>query len=184
MLARLVEEARERGERRMVLEVIEGNAAAEQLYARGGFQPGSRLVGFGGVVEPDASAEISAVDLREVSAAVARYAEAELPWQISAETLALLAPPVLAFAGRRAWIAVRPLGTDALSLCALVSEPGPERAAGAVDLLRAVAARFPARRWRVPALWPEAAAEVLEQAGLERIDLTQRLMHRSLAAEF
>src|SRR4051812_44851211 len=46
VLGETIAEARARGERRMVLEVIEGNAPAVALYTKLGFRPRRRLVGY------------------------------------------------------------------------------------------------------------------------------------------
>src|SRR5687768_10546492 len=79
----LLAEAKARGDRTMVLEVIEQNTAAVELYRACGFETVRRLVGFAGpapsgaVVPPG----LTETDFREVAAAVTRYGLPDLPWQ-------------------------------------------------------------------------------------------------------
>src|SRR5688572_32117822 len=68
----LLAEAKARGDRTMVLEVIEQNTAAVELYRACGFQTIRRLIGFAGPAPSDAtlSPNLSEIDLREVADAV------------------------------------------------------------------------------------------------------------------
>ena len=81
----LLVEAKARGDRTMVLEVIEHNTAAVELYRACGFKEIRRLIGFAGPPPRDAalSPSLIEVDLREVAEAVIRYGLPDLPWQLS-----------------------------------------------------------------------------------------------------
>ncbi len=92
MLSPLMEEARARGDTRMLLEVIEQNAPAVKLYERLGFQRVRRLVGFVGTPAPEPAV------LEEVEPVVcARLLPEGLPWQLAPSTVAGLALPARAF---------------------------------------------------------------------------------------
>ncbi|MCA1660300.1 MAG: GNAT family N-acetyltransferase [Verrucomicrobiaceae bacterium] len=71
----LLGEAKARGDRTMLLEVIEQNTAAVELYRACGFREIRRLIGFAGPPVPDvaASPSLIEVDLREVAEAVTRH---------------------------------------------------------------------------------------------------------------
>jgi ribosomal protein S18 acetylase RimI-like enzyme len=183
LMERLISDARARGDRRMVLEVIEENTAAVRLYEEAGFKPKRRLMGFAGpapdglVPEP----KLAATSLCEVAAAMSRLdAAVDWPWQISGETIAHLPPPARGYTLDGAWIAVvNPAGPTA-GFRALAVEGGADREKRAGRLLRAVMARHPAKEWRMSALWPEELAGWFAGSGLGRHELTQWQMIRNL----
>jgi GNAT superfamily N-acetyltransferase len=185
----LLGEAKARGDRAMVLEVIEQNTAAVELYRTCGFKEIRRLIGFAGPPVPDlpASSNLVEVDLREVAEAVTRYGLVDLPWQLSGETLAQLTPPNVGYQLDDAWIALSDPSQPVVTIRALVAArdksvgdgtpPCRDREAA---LLRAVMAKHPGRQeWRLSALWPEEIASVVAPAGLARSPLTQWQMARS-----
>ena len=95
--ARLVE-ARERGDRMMVLEVIEQNPAACCLYRSENFRELTRLFGWrraAGVSLPDPPAQVAPI-LEEIAPLTASQLPSslefpELPWQVSRHAVAKLA---------------------------------------------------------------------------------------------
>ena len=179
----LLAEAKARGDRAMVLEVIEQNIAAVELYRACGFQTIRRLIGFAGPPPVDSVVppHLLEVDLREVAAAVTRYSLPDLPWQLSGETLAQLTPPAVAYRLDGAWIALSDPSQPVVTVRALIAEPAAQGAARETALLHAVMAKHPGKEeWRFSAVWPEELAAVLEQAGLPRSPLTQWQMQRSL----
>jgi ribosomal protein S18 acetylase RimI-like enzyme len=185
----LLSEAKTRGDRMMVLEVIEQNTVAVELYRSCGFQTTRRLIGFAGpplssAVVPEGLIE---VDLREVADAVARYGLSDLPWQISCETLAQLTPPAVAYRLDHAWIALTDPAQPIVTIRGLIAEPSalgdrtppcPDREAA---MLRAVMAKYPGKEeWRFSAVWPEELAPMITPANLPRSPLTQWQMQRPL----
>lgn len=185
----LLAEAKARGDRKMVLEVIEQNTAAVELYRATGFQTIRRLIGFAGapIDVPTRTEALIQVDPREVAAAVTRYSLPDLPWQLSGETIAQLTPPSVAYRLDGAWIALTDPSQPIVTIRALVAErdalgdgtlPCREREAA---LLRAVMAKYSGRdEWRLSAVWPEELADVLAPAGLPRTPLTQWQMQREV----
>jgi hypothetical protein len=129
------------------------------------------------------------VDLREVAKAVTHYGLADLPWQLSGETLAQFTPPNVAYRLDGAWIAVSDPAQPVVTIRALVAErdklverdsvePSCSREAA---LLRAVMAKYPGKEeWRLSAVWPEEVAAHIAPAGLPRTPLTQWQMQREL----
>jgi ribosomal protein S18 acetylase RimI-like enzyme len=178
----LLSEARARGERAMELEVIEQNAPAVHLYESAGFQRRRRLVGAlgrppaGPVVPPG----LTEVDPRALAAVVAAHGWPDLPWQVSAETLAHATPPAEAWRLGPAWALVALPSPETLVLRAVVTESATRRQGHARALLRALMARHPGREWRASALFPEEIEPVFAACGLVRAPLTQWQMVRPL----
>lgn len=179
----LLAEAKGRGDRSMVLEVIEQNTAAVELYRACGFQTIRRLISFAGSSASDAVVPpgLAEVDLREVAVAVTRHGLPDLPWQISGETLAQLTPPCVAYRLDSAWIALSDPSQPVVTVRGLVAESGAQDLGREAALLRAVMAKHPGKQeWRLNALWPEEIAAVIASAGLPRGSLTQWQMQREL----
>ncbi len=184
----LLAEANARGDRAMVLEVIEQNTAAVELYRACGFQTVRRLIGFAGPPPSDAILQpgLREIDFREVAAAVTRYSLPDLPWQLSGETLAQLTPPNLAYRLNDVWIALSDPTQPIVTIRGLIAEAGPGDGTpscreGEATLLRAVMAKYPGREeWRLSAVWPEELASMLAPAGLPRSPLTQWQMQREV----
>jgi len=190
-VAHLLGEAKARADRAMLLEVIEQNTAAVELYRACGFKEIRRLIGFAGSLVPDiaTSSKLVEVDLREVADAVTRHGLPDLPWQLSGETLAQLTPPNVAYRLDGAWIALSDPSQPVVTIRALVAArdklvgdgtpPCRDREAA---LLRAVMAQYPGKEeWRLSALWPEELAAVIAPAGLPRSPLTQWQMQREVS---
>ena len=184
----LLAEAKARGDRMMILEVIEQNTAAVELYRACGFKEIRRLIGFAGPPAPGAvsSPDLIEVDLREVAAAVTRHGLPDLPWQLSGETLAQLTPPSVAYRLDGAWIALTDPAQPVVTIRGLIAAPAlgdgaPPCRDREAALLRAVMAKHPGREeWRLSAVWPEELAGVIAPAGLPRSPLTQWQMQREL----
>jgi ribosomal protein S18 acetylase RimI-like enzyme len=185
----LLAEAKASGGRTMVLEVIEQNTAALELYRTCGFKEIRRLIGFAG--PPVAASAIPSgtfalsdlveVDLREVAAAVSHYGLPDLPWQLSGETLAQLAPPAVGYRLNGAWLAISDPADAVVNIHAVIAEPAAQGLGHEAALLRAAMAKHPrANEWRLSPKWPEEWAPLLESAGLPRMPLTQWQMHRKV----
>ena len=68
------------------------------LYTKLGFRPRRRLVGYRWEVQiPEPSDPLEEIDLLELARIVAREGQPDLPWMLTAETLAAFAPPSRAF---------------------------------------------------------------------------------------
>ena len=82
----------------MVLEVIENNLPAVRLYEACGFKTERRLVGYEAMFDPfGGEAKLEEVDIGQVSRLVGIFGLDDLPWQISAESLAQYSPPNRAY---------------------------------------------------------------------------------------
>jgi ribosomal protein S18 acetylase RimI-like enzyme len=180
LLRRLLDEARGRGDHSVLLEVIESNAPAVALYERTGFQVRRRLVGWEGT-PPEHAAPLEEIPLSTALAVILREGEPGLPWQLAPETLAGLTTPTRAFRLGAAVAVVLETGPQDVMLRSVVV-PGEQRRRGEGSrLLRALAARLPGRRWRIPAIVPESlGAGFFAAQGLRRQTLTQLEMVHGL----
>lgn len=183
LMAQLLTEARARGERTMVLEVIEQNAPAVKLYEDCGFQKVRRLTGHAGKPKApaDAAAALEEIDARELARMVAEHGLPDLPWQISAETVAHATPPAVAYRlGASALLLSNP-AADTVGIRAIVTERAVRGRGGSLALLCAAMARHPGKEWRASAIFPEEMGGTFTAAGLARTPLSQWQMTRPLA---
>jgi hypothetical protein len=123
---------------------------------------------------------LKAVDVRTVAAAVSAHGLADLPWQLSGETVAQLASPNIGYELDGAWIALSTPADPHIVIRALVAEQSAQRRGRDVALLRAVMAAHPRREWRVSAIWPEELGGTFSAAGFARTSLSQWQMTRTM----
>jgi ribosomal protein S18 acetylase RimI-like enzyme len=171
----LVREARERGDREIVLEVFEQNEAAVRLYRKCGFQTVRRLIGLvcREYVEPDAKNGLLEMDLRGIGSLVSLHGLPDLPWQLSGETIALLTPPARAFARDKAYVAVSNPDAEHVAIWSLLVESRARGKGLAAELLRQVMSSYVDKTWHVPAILPEELGGVFERVGFRREELSQ-----------
>ena len=171
---KLLHEARERGERAMQLEVIEQNEPAVALYKRAGFEIVRRLAGF---IRQDAQEQegdsLEELDLREMARLVWKYGLPDLPWQVSAESIAQMNPPARAYRHGPAYIAISNPEAEHVAVWSVLVEPEARGNSLGARILRQVIAQFPGKTWHVPAVYPEEFSRTCQQAGFEPESLTQ-----------
>ena len=175
-------EAATRGEREMNLEVIQDNLPAVALYENAGFRRVRALCGCEGPAAQEAAPDESLrqVDLRTVAAAIAQHGLSDLPWQVSAETIAQLTPPSLGYRLGAAWLALTPAPAgDTVTVRGFVVEKSARHQGAMRALIRAAMARHPVT-WRFSAVFPEEIIGVFEAAGLARGAMRQWQMSRGL----
>ncbi len=184
LLAHLLEEASARGDRTMVLEVIEQNPAAVALYRGADFYEVTRLLGWRRAAAPTpGGAAIGA--LREISlVAASQFPIArefpDLPWAISRHALAKMS------AGRAY------SSGAALIVTGDPDVPGPLRVHGFASLVPgkanwpeirkiflAVLQRYPDREFFAPPVFPEDFG-IFAELGFQREPINQFLLRRDL----
>ncbi|HND48438.1 MAG TPA: GNAT family N-acetyltransferase [Anaerolineales bacterium] len=180
-MEQLLQEARERGEKEMLLEVIEQNTAGVKLYERVGFTKIRRLVGYkleNPQVESDV--ELEEIDIRELARLVAYHGLKDLPWQLSGATVMQHTPPSRAFHVNDAYCLItNPEATDIAISSVLVKTRSRGAGLSAV-LLRALFAKFPNKVWHVSPIYPEEMGVIFEYVGMQRETLSQWQMSRVL----
>ncbi len=182
LLQHLLGEARSRGDKTMMLEVIQQNPPAVALYRRHGFQELGGLFGWRHAADlaPDTRAASSFEEIPVLDALrrpmVANYPE--IPWPIS--------PHAIAKVERTRAYAI----DDA---CVIISDPGeaPIRVHGLSalpnewlklrSLLLAVMTTHTGGKFFAPPVWPEEfGREIFEPLGFVREDISQFLMRYDL----
>jgi ribosomal protein S18 acetylase RimI-like enzyme len=177
----LIHEAHQRGEREMVLEVIEQNEPAVKLYEKSGFRTVRRLVGF--IRNPMREAGKSAlaeIDLRELGRLIARHGLPDLPWQLSGESVAEMNPPARAYCQDQAYLAISDPSAEHVVICSLLVEQQARGRGRGTAILQSLAAHHPDKTWHVPAIFPEEFEKVFARTGFERDELSQWQMSLSL----
>lgn len=181
LMEAIIQEACQRGEREMVLEVIVQNEPAVHLYEKCGFEIVRRLIS---MIRRDATENqtraLVEMDIREASRFLSQYGLSNLPWQLSSESLAQLNPPSRAYASDGAYVVIsNPDGND-IAIWSLFVEPDKRGKGLGTQMLKAVIHQHPNKTWRIPALLPEELGKVYERAGFTREELSQWQMKLTL----
>jgi len=178
---KLIQEARERNDREMVLEVIEQNEPAVRLYQKYGFQTVRRLVGYirKGTME-NGTGDLQDMDLREAGSLITMHGLPDLPWQLSGETIAQMNLPARAYRKGQVYAVISNPESKDVVIWSLLVEPGARGNALGVDMLGSVTAQHTGKTWHVPAILPEELGVVYERAGFEKEVLSQWQMRLAL----
>ncbi len=180
-MRKLIDEARERNDHAMVLEVIEQNENAVKLYQKCGFQSVRRLIG---LIRKDAieknKTSLTAIDLREAGSLIAQHGLADLPWQLAGETIAHMNPPACAYRNGPALVVTSNLAVEHVVIWSLLVEPQARGQQLGVEMLKSVIANHPGKTWHIPAIFPEEFGKLFERAGFEQEELTQWQMKLDL----
>lgn len=180
VVEQLIEEARQRGERTLYLEVIDRNESAIRLYEKYGFHKMRRLFGFVASTPAGQSAALTEVEIPEVADLVVHHGYVELPWQLAGETLSLFATPSRAFRLDSAYAVTSTLSGGHVSLWSALTEPSARGQGQARRLLRALFAAYPNKTWHASALFPEEMGGFFEKVGFVKEDLGQFQMKLEL----
>jgi ribosomal protein S18 acetylase RimI-like enzyme len=179
----LVHDACKRGDHEMVLEVIEQNEPAVKLYRNYGFETVRRLVGYthrGKDEQENEKGDLHEIDLREMGRLIAQHGLADLPWQLSGESIPQMNPPPRAYHDDQAYIVISNPEAEHVVIWSLLVEPAARGKGLGTKLLRRALATWTGKTWHIPALCPEEFGRVFEQAGFEKETLSQWQMKLNL----
>jgi GNAT superfamily N-acetyltransferase len=158
-LQEAIEEARERRDRAMLLEVFEQNPPALALYTKLGFRTIRRLIGWKrepGPVEGGTGEILTEIDPLDFGRLVSREGEKDLPWALQPETLAAATLPARAYSlGGRAYALVADPMAEKITLTALLVPQAHRRQGWGSRLVRALTTAFSDRPWSVSPVVPE-----------------------------
>ena len=157
-----IDEAVERGDRSVLLEVFEHNTPAVKLYERLGFRPSRRLVGYhhdpGGTAS-EVIDKLYGIDPLDFARVVASEGEPGLPWMLAAETLSGAVSPAQAFhLDHRAYALVGNPEANVIPLTAFIVPRSHRRNGWGTRLMQALFASYPDKAWSIPQIVPEELA--------------------------
>ena len=180
-MKQLIEEARVRAEKEMLLEVIEQNTAGVKLYRKVGFETVRRLVGYK-LENPQGKSKgkIEEIDIRDLAKLISAHGLKDLPWQLSGETIAQHTPPSRAYRLDDAYCLISNPEAEQVVISSVLVKAGSRGAGLSPVLMRAVFSRFPNKTWRVPAIFPEEMSPIFEEVGMKREELSQLQMALTL----
>jgi GNAT superfamily N-acetyltransferase len=180
-MEKLIQEARERKDREMLLEVIEQNEPAVRLYKKQGFETIRRLIGLiHQDAKQDANGDLHEIDLREMGQVISQHGLQDLPWQLSGQTIALLNPPARACKSDDAYIAISDPDNEHIVIRSLLVKPSARGSGLGVEMLKRVMAHHSGKIWHVPAIWPEEFGFLFERAGFQKEKISQWQMRLNL----
>ena len=180
-MKQLIEEARVRAEKEMLLEVIEQNTAGVKLYQKVGFKTVRRLVGYK-LENPQLKSrgKLEEIDIRDLAKLISAHGLKDLPWQLSGETIAQHTPPSRAYRLDDAYCLISNPEAEQVVISSVLVKAGSRGAGLSPVLMRAVFSRFPNKTWRVPAIFPEEMSPIFEEVGMKREELSQLQMALTL----
>lgn len=180
-MQQLIAEAEVRGEKEMLLEVIEQNTAGVKLYEKVGFTKVRRLVGYR-LENPqvESNDELEEISIHELAREVSYHGLENLPWQLSGTTIAHHTPPSRAFRLNDAYCLITNLDLTDVSISSVLVKTDSRGAGQSGVLMRALFARFPNKVWHVTPIFPEEMGVIFEQVGMTRETLSQWQMSRML----
>ena len=181
ILEALIRDARQRGDQSLVLEVIEQNEAALQLYQKFGFTKVRRLVGYAKEAKTsNERAPLQEIEMSELAQNVLNHSSDDLPWQISGETLCNFNLPQLAYKREAAYLALSDPEQPEIVIHSLLTSTDARGNGQARQILEAAMAQFPNKKWKVPAICPEEYGGFFERMKFTQSEITQFQMKLNL----
>lgn len=169
---RLLEDARQRGETNMFLEVIAQNENAIRLYEKQGFFKLRRLLGFKAenlTGSPDPN--LQTCDQTLVLEMIRAHGLPNLPWQVDAETLSRIES--FGYRLGEAFALISDPQVEHISLRSLVVPIQARKQGQAMRLLNALFAKYPGKTWHIPIIFPEEMGGTFERTGMQPETLSQ-----------
>lgn len=173
----VIEDLRQIGDHRLVLEVIDSNTPAIGLYEKLGFKAQRRLIGYRRPASAGQEArEVVRADPLTIAHRVAEEGEAGLPWIMAPETLAAATAPAQGFALSGAVFAIvepAPQPSSQVLRTLVVARHERRRGLGRKMIMH-LAARYPGQDLVISANFPEElAADFLVSTGFEKTPISQ-----------
>ncbi|WP_037079321.1 GNAT family N-acetyltransferase [Neorhizobium vignae] len=179
-----IEAAKARGDRKLILEVINTNERARDLYLSLGFVITRKLVGFGRsrkLAAPDV-APGEECNLGKAAGMLARFADTDLTWQTDPRSFETAGPPLKGFTFDGKAIALLDDTGRHVRLYGLAVDPAHRRQGVGRSLIDALAARYPGRRLFIIENVPEGLIDrFMRRIGWRKSTLTQSEMAIDLA---
>lgn len=181
MLDAALGSAKERGDDRVTLEVLEPNHAARRLYDRLGFLQVRELMGYvHNGKRPSSDEGLQECGAQTYAQALAREDLDDLPWTLSAHTACGQTLPERFFhidGASFVWVAA--ITDNDLAIRFLFTTSKRRREGAADALLHALERQYPNRKWSIPPVVPEGmGSDFLRKRGFVPHELRQIEMVR------
>lgn len=157
VMKQVIEEAKARGDRRFVLEVIEQNPPAIELYKRAGLRIVRRLVGYsrpsqGDVPDPG----LIEIDPLEVSRAMVGHFPLDVPWDYMPENLCGKAAPTRAWTlDGRAFALATDVSAERAVVWSLLTHTEHRGAGLGRRMVQAISGEFGGKALATPVAFPD-----------------------------
>lgn len=181
MLGKILEAARLRGDRSVVLEAFEENHAAVALYKKMGFRVTRRLVGYTKTAESGSPESLTEIDPLEFARTVAQEGDPDLPWMLTAETFAGYTAAKAYALEDKAFALVQDTPGQNFVLWAMVVRKSARRQGWGGRLARGLMNLHPGKNTQVVQIVPEGLAPAFfERLGFVKAQLNQVEMRLEL----
>ena len=171
----VIDEARERGDKRLVLEVIEQNPPAIGLYESVGLSIARRLAGYRREPNSNPSESATIIDPSIVIGHLARECSSDLPWDYKPETLAHKGSPAKGVSlSDVAFALISDTPGERVIIWSLFTKRDSRRLGNGRKLVEAIAAMFPNKALVTPVALPDDhAPEFLTAVGFTEVSISQ-----------
>jgi ribosomal protein S18 acetylase RimI-like enzyme len=180
LMGEVMREARERGDRGIVLEVFEQNPRAVRLYEGCGFNVVRRLMGYSGENLTGEATELQPVDIVEAARKITAWQPDDLVWDLTGETLVKYGPPAAAYRMGDCYTIVSSPEAERMSIFGLAVPPQQQRKGKATRLVSALLAAHPGKTWTIGQVVPEEYGAIFTRNGLKPLPLNQFQMALTL----
>lgn len=176
VMRQVIGEAKARGDKRFVLEVIEQNPPAIELYQRAGLSVVRRLVGYSRPAQTeDPDPDLIEIDPIDVSRQMVQHFPLDVPWDYMPENLCSKAAPTKAWTldGRVFALATDTPGERAI-LWSLVTQMDHRRKGYGRRMVSAVSAAFGGKALSTPVAFPDDINPgFFERTGFSPVKISQ-----------
>lgn len=181
LMGTVIDEARTRGDKRLVLEVIEQNPAAISLYEAVGMKITRRLVGYKRAGGDSQAEELQNVDPLTFTRLMTAECDLDLPWDFLPETLNAKGPPSEALSlDDAAYALVTEAPTRTIIWSLFVKRDKRGQGYG-TRLVRALAAKYEGKDLVTPVALPDTVApRFFEKLGFVSPEISQFEMEINL----
>ncbi len=175
LMNKVIDEARSRGDKHMVLEVIEQNPPAIALYEGVGMCKTRRLAGYRREPSVGLAADLVRIDPSAVIRAQAAECPSDLPWDFKAETLTLKVGFLKGFSlGDEAFALISDPPGQRVIIWTLFTRKGSRRSGHGRKLVEALAALYPDRALVTSVTLPDDyCPEFLTALGFAEVSISQ-----------
>lgn len=180
LMQQVIDQAKERGDQTLVLEVIEQNPRAVKLYESYGFRTVRRLIGYSGENLTGEAAILEPVDITEAARRITAWGSDDLPWQCSGESVLKAGPPAIAVKLNNSYAVLSNPEAERIVIQGLAVPPHQQRKGQATALVSALIAAYPGKSWYVSPICPEEFEQIFTRNGLKRVEINQFQMELKL----